>query len=314
MNLSDIFPNVRVDDAPQIIPIESHDGYVGAEFIARLAKQLKGDYKKKADIGLTDDFAAFRRHGPDGFDPTQVHELIREFYEHTTRFKMSVTPRWNPLLRPAFRVFRKLFSERVGQFILPIDHREAGKALESHIDTIDVNHDNNPDIRAWIRTYPNSDKAVYVAVYTTLKLDIPYIHVTFPLPEANVTAILVPHNTGKGDLLLTSARGNSRFGGEYYSRIVDDDGDPGTPERVRCHSIPGHKEELHVFVKDGGLFCTHRFYLFGFNFLTLQYEMERGPVAREWDLNELMNKAVHITKGRSVLESPNPSELHQSQL
>jgi hypothetical protein len=298
MNISDIFKKtIRVEDAPQIVPIESHDGFVGAEFIERLAERLKGDYTRKADIGLTDDFDEYRRPEPNGFDPSSVHPRIREFYEHTTRFKMNVTPRWNPLILPAFWVFKNFYAKNVGQFNLPIDDVEAGRGFESHIDTIDVDHDKKADVRAWIRTYPNSDDVVYVGIYSTLKLDMPYISVGFALPEANVTAVLVPHNVDGDGFLLTSARGDSNFGGEYFTLIDDDDGNRSTRERVRCTRITFHKEEIHVFVQDGKLLCRHRFYLFGLKFLTLNYDLEKKEYAPpKANLKELVKKAPSVTR------------------
>ena len=44
-----------------------------------------------ADIGIVaslDDLA-----GPD-FDPAEVDPLVREFYEHTTRFRLDIVPQW----------------------------------------------------------------------------------------------------------------------------------------------------------------------------------------------------------------------------
>jgi hypothetical protein len=307
MNLSDIFPNVRLEDAPQIIPIESHTGYVGAQFVKRLADELKGEYRSKVNIGLTDRFSEYDRGGPIGFDGEKVHPLIREFYEHTSQFRMHVKPKWHPLVLPLYWFFRVFFAERVGQFILPLTERETAAGFESYIDTIDVDHDKVPEFRAWIRKYPNTDKAVYVGVYGMVRLDIPYVHVTFALPEANVTAILVPYNVGEGDFLLTSARGTSMYGGEYYSTIVDDDENPTTPERISCHRIPGHKEQFHVYVKNGELFCTHRFDLFGFTFLTLYYELEKLPVAPQRDVKQLMNAASNAGLRKPEWERATPA-------
>src|SRR5450432_1792109 len=43
--------------------------------------------RRSKDGGLVPDFAALRGAS---FDPTSVHPLVREFYEHTTRFAMDV--------------------------------------------------------------------------------------------------------------------------------------------------------------------------------------------------------------------------------
>src|SRR5262249_575609 len=144
-------------------------------------------------------------------EPARVHPLIHEFYEHTTRFTVVVHPQWFWFAKPFFWLFRKVFAELVGQFNLPIDDAEAGKGLDSHIDWIELNHDKVVDIRGWVRTYKGTDLAVYVGIYTTKSLaDGAYVSVGFPLPEANLTATLVPMNRRDHDFMLTSKKRHSR--------------------------------------------------------------------------------------------------------
>ena len=69
------------------MPREARSRYVGTGYVRELAEALGGSYLADApDVGIVaslDELA-----GPD-FDPAAVDPLVREFYEHTTRF----TPR-----------------------------------------------------------------------------------------------------------------------------------------------------------------------------------------------------------------------------
>src|SRR5262249_39820710 len=160
---------VEPSQVPFVVPIESHTRKVGAAFVKELAAQAGGDFAEDPpDIGLMDDFSVLR--GPE-FDPDRVDPLIREFYEHTTRFTLDVEPRWRAIYKPAFWLFRRLFAEEVGQFNLPFDVREARQGVESHIDTIDFDHDKTIDLRGWVRVYRQSRIPIYVGIYTTRRLD-----------------------------------------------------------------------------------------------------------------------------------------------
>src|SRR5436190_22233257 len=83
---------VPPDQVPFVVPIESKTCKVGADFVKELAARTGGAFEEDpAGIGLMDDFSLLR--GPE-FDPDKVHPRIREFYEHTTRFALSVEPHW----------------------------------------------------------------------------------------------------------------------------------------------------------------------------------------------------------------------------
>ena len=235
--------DVSLEDTPNIVPIESATGEVGATFIARLAQELKGEYQRDpANVGLMDDFSVLKGRW---CDPAKVHPLIREFYEHTTRFSVAVRPRWHWLFLPLFWLFRMIFAELVGQFNLPVDDAEAGRGLDSHIDCIDIDHDKAPDIRGWVRTYKGTDIVVYVGVYTTITLDDgPYVSVGFPLPDANLTATLVPMNRREHDFLLKSSKWGSKYAGDYIASIDES----RSPRRISAFRMRFLREEIEVYV------------------------------------------------------------------
>src|SRR5215813_7234139 len=126
MKIAQLFAaKIRSEDTPYIVSVESATGQVGPHFIEHLATELKGEYQRDPDnIGLMDDFSVLKGQW---CDPGRVHPLIREFYEHTSRFVIVVRPKWHWLFLPLFWLFRKVFAELVGQFNLPIDDAEAGR-------------------------------------------------------------------------------------------------------------------------------------------------------------------------------------------
>ena len=262
---------VEPSQVPFIVPIESHTHTVGARFVELLAASTGGDYvEDPADIGLMDDFSVLR--GPE-FDPDRVDPLVREFYEHTTRFTLDVVPHWRTLYKPAFWLFRKVFAEEIGQFNLPFDVRESRQGVESHIDTIDFDHDKTIDLRGWVRVYKQSRIPIYVGIYTTRRLDgRGYVSVGFPFPFANLTATLRPTNKGTRLVLRTDLHDGS-VSGDYISLL-----DPAT-DRLTVFRIRHFHEEIEVFVDKGRLLTHHRFYFLGGRFLTLVYTIHRKPAA-----------------------------------
>jgi hypothetical protein len=260
---------VEPSQVPFVVPIVSHTSEVGPGFAKRLAARGHGTFTEEVDdIGLTDDFSTLR--GPD-FDPAQVDPLIRELYEHTTRFTLDVVPHWSPIYKPAFWLFRKLFAERVGQLNLPFDAREAAQGIESHIDTIDFNDGKTIDLRCWVRVYRRSRLSLYIGFYTTLRHnDRGYVSVGFPLPFASLTSTLRPTNRG-ARLLLRTRREDGTVAGDYISLL-----NPVT-DRLTVFRIPQFHEEIEVFVEDGQLVAHHRFYFVGRRFLTLVFTIHRKP-------------------------------------
>jgi hypothetical protein len=91
------------------------------------------------------------------------------------------------------------------------------------------------------------------------------------LPDASFTATLTPRARAGGGLALTS-HSDLDHPGHYLTGI-----DPPTRDLVVL-SVPGFREELEVFVAaDGRLRAAHTFWfwLFGFEFLTLDYRITR---------------------------------------
>jgi hypothetical protein len=250
-----------------VVPFESRSRYVGADYVEQLAKVRGGTFARNPpDVGILASLDSL--DGPT-FDAGRVHPLIREFYEHTSRFKLSIVPEWRPWMKPGYELFKRVVAEPLGQAAIPSNIEEAQRGMVSTIDTIDLDDDEEIDIRGWIRTFADSGKPIYVGIYTSFRHDDRgYVSVGFPIPGANFTATLMPCHAGADDLVLTS-RTDLEFPGHYLSS-VDSERDALTVLKLLYF-----QERIHVYVVDGELRTDHSFSLAGQRFLTLRYEIER---------------------------------------
>jgi hypothetical protein len=258
---------VPAEELRYVVPFEARSRYVGADYVEQLAKVRGGTFRRNPpDVGI---LASLDNLDGPSFDAARVHPLIREFYEHTSRFKLSIVPEWREWMKPGYALFKRVVAEPLGQATIPSNIEEAQRGMVSTIDTIDLEGDEEIDIRGWIRTFADSGKPIYVGIYTSFRHeDRGYVSVGFPIPSANFTATLEPRNVGEHDLLLTS-RSQLDFPGHYLSS-VDSDRDALTVLKLLSFD-----EEIHVYVVDGELKTDHSFQLAGQRFLTLHYEIER---------------------------------------
>jgi hypothetical protein len=59
-----------------------------------------------------------------------VHPLIREFYEHTSRFRLSILPERR--MKPGYELFKRLVAKPLGQAAIPPNIEEAQRADGQH--------------------------------------------------------------------------------------------------------------------------------------------------------------------------------------
>jgi hypothetical protein len=264
---------VRAEDVPFVVPREARSRYVGTGYIRELAEQLGGRYVADApDVGIVasvDDLA-----GPQ-FDPAGVDPLVREFYEHTTRFALDIVPEWRLWVRPGYLLYRTLVARPLGQANVPMNQRETQRGIRSRIDTIilpgagDDTGDETPTVRGWIRSFTDTDEPIYVGIYTTYRHGgRGYVSVGFPVPQGSFTATLLPRARPGGGLILTSRSDLDQPG--HYLAYIDPDSRDLTVLAVR-----GFAEQLDVYLQDGELRADHAFSVFGFPFLVLHYRMSR---------------------------------------
>lgn len=258
-------------DLPFVVPRAARTRVVGTEYVRDLAATLGGTYVADApDVGIVasvDDLA-----GPE-LEPAALDPLVREFYEHTTRFRLDIDPQWRAWVRPGYLLYRSLVARPLGQARVPMNQREAQRGMRSRIDTIELEPGAGVAVRGWIRTFADTEEPIYVGIYTTYRHgERGYVSVGFPLPEASFTATLAPRLRPDGGLVLTS-EGHDGQSGHYLAYVDAEDG------RLTVVAVPGFAERLDVHVTGGELRAEHAFSLFGRPFLVLRYTMHRKTPA-----------------------------------
>jgi hypothetical protein len=263
---------VPASELRYVVPFEARSRYVGADYVEQLAKVRGGTFRRNPpDVGILASLDSL--DGPT-FDAGRVHPLIREFYEHTSRFRLSIVPEWRRWMKPGYEVFKRLVAQPLGQAAIPSNIEEAQRGMVSTIDTIAQDGDEEIDIRGWIRTFADSGQPIYVGIYTSFRYeDRGYVSVGFPIPSANFTATLLPSNVGEHGFLLTS-KTELAFPGHYLSSVNSE------RDALTVLKLLYFQERISVYVADGELKTDHSFYLAGQRFLTLHYEIERLAVAR----------------------------------
>jgi hypothetical protein len=277
--LSLLATQVPAAEVPFVVPLASQTRYVGTGYVRSLAAALGGRYTADvADIGIV---ASLDELAGPAFDPAGAVPLVREFYEHTTRFALDIVPEWRLWVRPGYLLYRTLLARPLGQASVPMNQREALRGVRSQIDTVSgvgsepgtgsVPGASSAVIRGWIRSFADTGQPIYVGIYTTYRHEgTGYVSVGFPLPQASFTATLLPRARPGGGLVLDSRGGTSQSG--HYLTYID----PRTGE-LTVAAVRGFAERLDVYVADGELRAEHAFAVFGIPFLVLHYRMHRKP-------------------------------------
>jgi len=291
--LSLLAERVKAEDVPFVVPLASQTRYVGTDYVRSLAQVLGGTYTPDvADIGIV---ASLDELAGPSFDPAGVDPLVREFYEHTTRFALDIVPEWRLWVRPGYLLYRTLLARPLGQANVPMSQREAQHGVRSRIDTITGGDsfigdkgasgggDRSPretvTVRGWIRSRADTGEPIYVGIYTTYRHEgRGYVSVGFPLPQASFTATLLPqarpgagNGPGNGQGLVLDSRSELDQPGHYLTYI-----DAQTAELTTA-GVRGFAERLDVYTEAGELRAEHAFWVFGLPFLVLHYRITRKP-------------------------------------
>ena len=261
---------VPADRLPFVVPLEARSRYVGTGYVRELAGVVGGSYRPdEPDVGIVASLDQLA--GPE-LDPAAVDPLVREFYEHTTRFTLDIVPEWRLWVRPGYLLYRTLVARPLGQANVPTNQREIQRGVRSRIDTIS-DPAGEVTVRGWIRSFVDTDEPIYIGIYTTYRHEgRGYVSVGFPVPQGSFTATLLPVGRPDGGLTLTSSSDLDQPG--HYLAYVD----PETRE-LTALAVPGFAERLEVYVADGQLRAEHAFSVFGLPFLVLHYRMFRKPIS-----------------------------------
>ena len=259
---------VRAADLPFVVPRLARSRYVGTGYVRELAHELGARYTPDApDAGIV---ASLDSLAGLSFDPGQVDPLVREFYEHTTRFALDIVPEWRLWVRPGYLLYRTAVARPLGQASIPMNQRETQRGIRSRIDTVS-GVDGAVSVRGWIRSFADDDEPIMVGIYTTYTHGhTGYVSVGFPVPEGSFTATLLPRSRPDRGLTLTSRANDGQTG--HYLTYIDTAAD-----QLTALAVHGFEEELEVFVDDGALRAEHAFWMFGYPFLTLHYRVARKP-------------------------------------
>lgn len=217
--------------------------------------------------GLLKDMS--RLDGP-CFRAAELRSEVRDFYEHTSNWRMEVWTQWNPLFQPAGRLVSRLFGRRVQQLALPARALDGGHHMDSRIVVL-AEAGGEQRAAAWLRTLRSTGEYVYSGLYSIRELpgsSQASIHVAFPLQAGNVQVFLRPAVLPGGALGLSSPAGGFGEDGAYV--VVEDQGTHGA--RAPIH------EDFLVYVDDGGVLrADHTLRLWGTIAVRLHYRMVSSP-------------------------------------
>lgn len=220
--------------------------------------------------GLTDHLSDYAS------DDCQVEtlspQLIR-FYEHTDEHELYVHPIWAESFDYPARIY-KWFARRVNQMNLPLEPETDERTIHSQIMKLKDNIDGREQVRAWVRTYADSDEVVYVAGYSSHVYNSRrYMNIAFPLPFGHITSILRLQTDNKANLSLSSVNSVDKMGdqGVYFVTPLITLRLPFN-EIINVYDVaPDDMPENTVYRDYGTLFARHRMWFFGYPFLTLYY-------------------------------------------
>ena len=112
---------VPASELRYVVPFEARSRYVGADYVEQLAKVRGGTFRRNPpDVGI---LASLDNLDGPTFDAARVHPLIREFYQHTSRFRLSIIPEWRRWMKPGYEVFKRLVGPAARPGRDPLQHR-----------------------------------------------------------------------------------------------------------------------------------------------------------------------------------------------
>ncbi|MBA3805744.1 MAG: YndJ family protein [Acidobacteria bacterium] len=253
----------------------SSRGYVGPEFFQRHNAISNSKSKPR---GLVDDLDLYRRAD---FDPDKIHQDVRSFYEQTDEYGLLVRPRWRRGFRLGGRIAQGV-GTLVGQMRLPVAAEHAEDRIESRILPITDSIDGRIGVRAWVRTYEGTEKAMYVAAYATHQArGNTYMNIAFPYPGGNVSSILHMSCLGEEDEaargIVLSTLPRVHAGGDqgvYFSNRLLPVRLP-INETITVWAIDKKDAPFNVPVTTANVvvLARHEMWLFGIKFLELDYEI-----------------------------------------
>jgi hypothetical protein len=245
-------------------------GRIGPDFFQHIHAVQHDDDPPR---GLIDDLSEFRSAH---FLPQELHPAIRTFYEQTEQFSLCVRARWKFGFRLGARIY-KFFSSRIGQLNFPLGDSSHEDLLESRILPICHAVDGRTRVRAWVRTYKKTGKAMYVAAYATHTRGAQTcMNIAFPIPGGNITCILRVESMSTENIRLSTfpLPNSIKDEGVYFvNRFLPIRLPTQETIRVWAAGTPGIPASLERWSGTATLVARHDVWLFGVRFLTLDYRI-----------------------------------------
>lgn len=278
LGLLGLLTRARADAREVPLSSVTADWFVGPRFVER-----RGLATGETPPGELEDVGIL---AGETFDPAELDPAVRGFYEETAGYDLRYRAHWHRPFRTGAGV-ASLLTSRLEQLNLPGPGDSDWHRMESTFLGVDepgavsepsdaaADTENNADanrdkparegVRAWVRTDPETGEAVFVALYATHHRDGDgFVNITAPVPGGGVDTVLRPENLARGDGPGTGIR-----------LTTEGSGDPGLYLRtpLGAFAVPGG-QAFEVWREDGSLRATHRMWLLGRTFLTVEYEIE----------------------------------------
>jgi hypothetical protein len=241
---------------------------IGSEFYAQLADAQRLKILPAGDHGLLPTFAALRGTG---FDPDRVCPQVRDFYEHTSGYDLTVWSEAPVLTRFFLWGLTTFVSRRMNQLNFPISSLELAGGMTNDILPL-VSESGERVYTGWLRRRKADGQVVYAGLYTTGRPGThpdPCVKVSFPLPRGSATVFFRPEVQPDGSFKLTSS--GSRFGDPGFYRMVE-----AGPDHWRVRYIRTLREFFHLYVDESGSLRTdHRVQFLGITVFRMHYKLER---------------------------------------
>lgn len=241
---------------------------VGGTWLAAAAAELGGSVRESVADGLLPDMS---RLDGSGFRADGLAPRVRDFYEHTSSWRMEVWTQWNPLFQPGGELVSRSFGRRVQQLALPTRPLDVAHGMDSRVLAL-LDADDVQRAAGWIRTLRSTGEYVFSGCYSITTLpgsDQPSVHVTFPLESGNVQVFLRPRVLADGGLELESPAG--AFGGDGAYVVVRSRGGGAHAARVPVH------ETFRVQLDAEGVLRTdHELRMWSATAVRLHYKLHRA--------------------------------------
>ncbi|WP_226038521.1 YndJ family protein [Aquibacillus saliphilus] len=236
-------------------------GKIGSTFFQK--RNVLNQTANGHPTGLIDHLQDYKNNE---FRPDQFHPDIIDFYENTQDYDLLLIPHWSKAFRLPARLY-KLISHQLEQMNFPLEAETREQQVSSMILPIQDQQDGRKKVRAWVRTYNQTGKSIYAALYSThVSRNIRYMNIAFPLPFSQMTSILYLQHAEQDSLRLTS----------WLTEQKEQDQGVYLVLRQKAIRLPIN-ETITVWKElnspAGAIEAKHDMWLFGSKFLSLDYHI-----------------------------------------